>query len=356
MPNHDSILNLDAVLHGFADLDDGDGPSPAYALPVQPLAGGLINDTYALGQRFVLQRLHRIFRPEVNLDIAALVPHLSAGGVPVPRLLPARDGKPWVHIDDVQSPHCGAWRILSRLPGTTRHRLDNPRQAAAAGAMVGRFHAALRGVEHAFAFTRPGAHDTPAHMAKLAKAVDEHRGHQLWDEVAPLATDLQERWAAFGPVPALPARIIHGDLKVSNLLWDGEAVWGVIDLDTMAWSSLDIELGDALRSWCNATAEDAPSPRFDAEVFAAAVRGYLSVAGAWITPDERQAIARGTLRICLELSARFLADALLENYFGWDANRFASRGEHNLVRGRNQLALARAVGEQLAGLQAAVGG
>ncbi len=356
MPNHDPNLNLDAVLHGFADLDDGDGPLPASALAVQRLTGGLINDTYALGRHFVLQRLHRIFAPEVNLDIAALVPHLAAAGVPVPTLLPARGGRPWVQVDGVQSPHHGAWRILSRLPGQTRHRLDHPGQAVAAGAMVGRFHAALRGIDHVFAFTRPGAHDTPAHMAKLARAVDEHRAHRLWSEVAPLAADLQARWADFGPVPSLPARIIHGDLKVSNLLWDGDAVCGVIDLDTMAWSSLDIELGDALRSWCNVTAEDAPSPQFDAAVFTAAVRGYLGVAGPWITDAERHAIARGTLRICLELSARFLADALLENYFGWDGSRFASRGDHNLVRGRNQLALARAVGEQMATLQAAIAG
>ena len=54
---------------------------------------------------------------------------------------------------------------------------------------------------------------------------------------------------------------------------------------------------------------------------------------------EARALVGGLGTICLELSARFLADALNESYFGFDATRFATRGDHNLVRGRGQLAL-----------------
>ena len=43
--------------------------------------------------------------------------------------------------------------------------------------------------------------------------------------------------------------------------------------------------------------------------------------------------------VSLELGARFAADALFESYFGWDANRFPGRGEHNLVRARGQWSL-----------------
>ena len=44
-----------------------------------------------------------------------------------------------------------------------------------------------------------------------------------------------------------------------------------------------------------------------------------------------------------ELCARFAADAILEAYFGWDAQRFPGRGEHNLARARGQWALYQAV-------------
>ena len=46
--------------------------------------------------------------------------------------------------------------------------------------------------------------------------------------------------------------------------------------------------------------------------------------------------------ISLELAARFCADALNERYFGWDAERFAGRGEHNLHRAHGQHSLFRA--------------
>ena len=47
--------------------------------------------------------------------------------------------------------------------------------------------------------------------------------------------------------------------------------------------------------------------------------------------------------ICLELAARFLADALNESYFAWDPERFSSAADHQLARASNQLDLAGAV-------------
>jgi len=156
--------------------------------------------------------------------------------------------------------------------------------------------------------------------------------------------DLSQVWRSWGHPPQLPRRLIHGDLKVSNLLFDGDAVCGVIDLDTMGWSSLDIELGDAMRSWCNPGREDDPQPQFDVGLFAAAMQGYMPVVGPWLQPAEVAALVPAVQRIALELAARFACDALNESYFGWDASRFASRGEHNLVRARNQWQLARQIG------------
>jgi Ser/Thr protein kinase RdoA (MazF antagonist) len=348
------MIDVTPVLQAYGSLDDGQGLVLATTLAVEPLSGGLINHTLAVGRSYVLQRLHPIFRAEVNLDIAALVPALKAGDVPVPQIVPARDGLPYVSIAPGE-PAAGVWRMLTRLPGHTLHKLQSPAQARAAGAMVGRFHTALLGSDHGFHFTRPGAHDTDLHLRRLEQAVADHSQHPLCPEVSVIALELADRWRAWGAVPTLPERIIHGDLKVSNLLWNGEGaqateVCGVIDLDTMARSTLDIELGDALRSWCNTGTEDAADPALDKGIFAAAVQGYLSTAGAWMTQAERQALAPATERICLELAMRFAGDALREDYFGWDPQRFPSRGVHNLVRARNQLGLARSVRGQMAEL------
>lgn len=350
------MIDVSPVLQAYGRLDDGAGLVPAHTLAVAPLSGGLINHTLAIGRGYVLQRLHPIFAAEVNLDIAALLPPLRAAGVPVPELVLAQDGLPYVRVAPGQA-HSGVWRMLTRLPGQTLHKLASAEQARAAGAMVARFHSALRGCDHEFHFQRSGAHDTDLHLRRLQEALIEHPDHALHADVAALAEELRDRWQAWGALPQLPPRIIHGDLKVSNLLWLGEdpagasEVCGVIDLDTMARSTLDIELGDALRSWCNTGAEDDPHPGLNQEVFAAALQGYLQVAGPWIRREEREAIAPAVERICLELAMRFAGDALRESYFGWDATRFASRGIHNLVRARNQLGLARAVRGHLPALR-----
>lgn len=345
---------LDPILALYPDLDDGGGPQPARSLPREPVAGGLINLTFAVGARHVLQRLHPIFRAEVNADIAALTPRLREAGVPVPAIVRARDGRPWVENHD--PPTAGVWRLLTRLPGHTRHRLGDPCAARAAGAMVARFHTALVGVDHAFAFSRPGAHDTARHVAGVGAALAAHADHRLAAAIAPIAAEISALWSQWGEIPTLPTRIIHGDLKVSNLLFDGDAVVGIIDLDTMAASSVDVELGDALRSWGNASTEDDPTPAFRADLAAAALDGWLAGAAAWVTAAERRALPAAVERICLELAARFATDALAESYFGWDPTRFPTRGDHNLARARNQLGLARDVRRQRAAMRAAVGG
>jgi hypothetical protein len=59
----------------------------------------------------------------------------------------------------------------------------------------------------------------------------------------------------------------------------------------------------------------------------------------------------GARTISLELAARFCADALHESYFGWNPQKFPTRGAHNLVRARGQLAVSRSVAEQQAALE-----
>jgi hypothetical protein len=135
---------------------------------------------------------------------------------------------------------------------------------------------------------------------------------------------------------------------------EGRAVC-LIDLDTLSSMPLALELGDAMRSWCNRGGEDGGEVDIDLEIFAAAIRGYRSTAH-FATRTELASIAPGTLRICLELAARFGADAYHEAYFGWDPAVAPGRGEHNLLRARGQLALARAVERRMPELERIVVG
>jgi Ser/Thr protein kinase RdoA (MazF antagonist) len=154
----------------------------------------------------------------------------------------------------------------------------------------------------------------------------------------------------------LPARLVHGDLKISNLLFDDThtRALALVDLDTLANLNIPVELGDAFRSWCNPAGEDAAGVSFRADLFAAGIEGYAAAARALLVPEEREALVLAIETIALELSCRFCSDALEESYFGWNPAKFASRSAHNRARAESQLALARSVNQQRAPLEATV--
>jgi len=332
---------------GAVPLEAWSWPHPVHA---EPAASGLINQTWWVrgpdGPVAVLQRLNTdIFVPEVHEDIEAVTAHLAAHGLATPRLIRTDAGELWHHDD------AGVFRALTLVGERTVDTLADPHDARSAAALVGRVHTALADLSWDFRSVRPGAHDTDAHAATLRRAVADHPDHRLAEAVAPVAAELAERWASWDGPRGLPQRIIHGDLKISNVRFTGRDAVALIDLDTFQHGQLDAELGDAMRSWCNRSGEDAESTSVDTELFAAAMEGYATTA-TFPTDAEWAGMAPGLERIALELAMRFAADALNESYFAFDPA--IGRGEHNLLRARGQLALARAARRARPALDAAV--
>ena len=318
-----------------------------------PLGARLINHTWLIvppgGQKLVLQRVNAIFPPAVNDDIAVVTQHLAAAGLETPTLVPARDGALWVESE-------GNWRVLTHIAGTCRNALENAAQAREAGALLGRFHRSLAGLEHRFAASRLGVHDTARHLGTLERALDEHHGHPDYGLIAPLGNRILEMAAALAPLPATPDRIVHGDPKINNVIFaaGSDRARCLIDLDTLGPMPLPLELGDAFRSWCNPGSEDTTETSFSLEAFGAAVEGYAAATAGFIEPGECAAIVPATLTILVELAARFCADALNESYFGWDAARFPSRSVHNRIRAEGQLREFASLREQRAAAESLV--
>jgi Ser/Thr protein kinase RdoA (MazF antagonist) len=311
---------------------------------------GLMSPTWYVtsrrGAALVLQRVNPIFSPEVNIDIAAVTAHLAAKGLVTPRLVPTRDGALWLE-------HDGVWRVLTRIEGICRDAVETPAQARAAGRLVAEFHRAVSDLEHRFRNRRLGVHDTQSHLRALREALVEHRGHRHYDAVAPLAERVLTAAAALPPLPPSRDRIVHGDPKISNLMFapGADRALCLIDLDTLAHMPVALELGDALRSWCNPATEDAASARFVRPFFDAAILGYAEAAPGFLTPAEWSAIPRGALTITVELAARFCADALHERYFGWNRARYESASAHNQARAYGQLRLAEGIQAELPSLE-----
>ena len=330
--------------------------------PLAPLGQGLINETFLLdapapgqpARRYVLQRVNPLFSPAIHQNIQAVTSAVAAAGLVTPALLPTREGELCLQLPgDIAGLDGRIWRVMTYVPGhcfdvLSTDPAEAARQAAAAGALIARFHAALDGVSHTFVGLRAGVHDTPRHLATLTRALAEHGAHALHAAVAPLGAQILAAAAALPALPSLPPRICHGDLKFNNVLFAAAVPPGsaqalcLIDLDTVGPQPLAFELGDAWRSWCNRSGEDEPEASLDLDIFTASLEGYRQAYGQPLSADQRRALLLGPEWISLELAARFAADALNETYFGWDPGRFASRGAHNLVRARGQFSLHRA--------------
>jgi Ser/Thr protein kinase RdoA (MazF antagonist) len=322
---------------------------------IRPLGTGLINRTWLArsqdGEWRVLQQLNPMFPPEVMEDIAAVTAHLAERGLLTPRLVPDRDGRLWLPDSG------GAWRVLTHVPGRVLDAVANQAQAREAGRLLASFHRALDDLEHEFRHVRPPVHEPARHLADLARAVESHRAHRLHDDAMRLAEEIFAAAEALPALPDTPARVVHGDPKISNMVFaaDRDRALCMLDLDTLGRMALPFELGDALRSWCNVASEDDPRGRFSAELFAAAVQGYGATAAGWLRSDEAGAAVDATATIQVELAARFCADVLNERYFGWNPALFPGRGEHNLARARGQLNVHRSLLAQRARLDEMAG-
>ncbi|MFA5625240.1 MAG: phosphotransferase [Bradymonadales bacterium] len=314
---------------------------------VSVINAGLINDSYLIAgplperaPRFVLQRVNSIFSPEVNDDIAELVLELRRAELPVAELQTTLDGKNY--FEESTGELAGVWRLWTHLKGRCLHSIENLKQLRSAAKHLALFHDALRGSKHVFRFKRGNVHDFARHQRKLLEALNSYKNHRLYGEVFEFYSTwsrLCERQTLALEERGLPLRIIHGDPKVSNFLFNADdEISGIIDLDTMARSTLACEIGDALRSWANCSDENS-APMLSSERYTCALDTYFEHA-PWLSSAERSAFLRAPMRIAAELAARFAADALCETYFRHDPSIAPTHGEHALLRAKNQLQLA----------------
>ena len=320
----------------------------------EPFPKGLINQSWLVvspGDRpLVLQRVNPMFPTAVNTDIDVVTRHLAAQGLRTPRLIPTPDGQLFLEAEDA------VWRQLTYIPGNTYDIVENTHQAGEAGALLGRFHCAVGELEHTFANAHLRVHDTVRHLANLRATLNRSGDHPRFAQVNALAEDVFELANALPDLGDLPDRVVHGDPKISNIVFaeDTNDALCFIDFDTLGHMPIPLELGDAFRSWCNPQTEDAAGAEFSVMIFSSAIVGYAGEAKGLLAEDEWRKIPAATLTITVELAARFCADALNESYFGWDATRFDSASDHNQARTRNQLELARSISAQLEQLETEV--
>jgi len=143
----------------------------------------------------------------------------------------------------------------------------------------------------------------------------------------------------------LQLRPVHGDPKVNNVMINastGRAI-SLVDLDTVKPGLIHYDIGDCMRSGCNPLGEETErweAVRFDPEIGAAILEGYLTQARNFLTAADYDFLFDSIRLLAFELGVRFFTDYLDGNVY------FKVRHpEHNLQRALVQFKLTESIEE-----------
>ncbi|MCY4143408.1 MAG: aminoglycoside phosphotransferase family protein [Gammaproteobacteria bacterium] len=204
--------------------------------PISRIDTGRINDTYLVDQSYVVQRVNKnVFRDPAALISNYRAVYDSVFDLVAP-LVPTIDGADYV-LDE--SGH--TWRAFVHFESRNFRQLPDS-LCRVAGEAYGLF---LDRVAHCQREIQPsieGFHQLEYYLDQLNHAASSNASGEEFD----LLEELMENRVAFDP----NRQVIHGDCKVSNLLFHPTAPKAVriVDLDTVMVGHPAWDFGDLVRS------------------------------------------------------------------------------------------------------------
>lgn len=295
----------------------------ATAHQLTALGNGLINDTFLVNtatEPFVLQRINQQVFPHpelISANLSALNQHLSQKRSDRKKLeLPKPVHTLSNHAFFVDKSG-GFWRALSYIANS--ESLESPRQindSRQTGFALGHFHQLFSNLsEDALHDTLPGFHITPHYLQQYQQISTEHSDktdyfcQQFIETHQAISYDLEHAKQQ----GYLKLRIIHGDPKLDNFLFDQDShnIIGLIDLDTVKPGLVHYDIGDGLRSCCHISKTD----QFDLTVCEAWLAAYLKEAEGFFTQADFEYLYPCIRLIPFELGLRFYTDYLNGNLY-----------------------------------------
>ncbi|MBR3979355.1 MAG: aminoglycoside phosphotransferase family protein [Oscillospiraceae bacterium] len=239
------------------------------------------------------------------------------------------------------------WRMTNFVPSVTFNSVTDPNILRNTGKAFGEFQMDLHDFDSSQLIeTIPNFHNTRHRYAQLMQAIRENKAGRV-DEVREeidFLLSVQDTACKLTDLHAageLPLRVTHNDTKINNVLFHPETndAMVVIDLDTVMPGLIGHDFGDAIRFAANFVEEDSrelDKAGVNLEFFRAFAEGFLSKTAKTMTKTEVETLALSCFVLSAELATRFLAD-----YLDGDLYFKIKYPDHNLVRTRCQIALAK---------------
>ena len=299
--------------------------------------------------------LHQQLNDKVFTDIPALMHNVKCvtrhlghracnggnhNGFQTLRLVPTQLGRAFL-VDDLAH-----WRTYEYVENTESFdRCTSPEQAYEAARAFGDFQSQLIDLDVAeLRETIPNFFSSSFRLTQFDDALDSDPQDRAAGAAEEIAFVSARRGMAqviddHVTLGAFPERIVHGDTKLNNVLFDqttGKAVC-IVDLDTCMPAYSLYDFGDLVRFTAATSEEDETDldrVGTDLDLYHALVHGYLDSAGHFLTPLEIELMPFAARLVTFTIGLRFLTDYLAGDvYFKIDHPR------HNLERARVQFGM-----------------
>ena len=322
-------------------------------LSVEPFGAGHVNKTFLVctdKKKYVLQKINTVaFKKPKELmeNIINVTVSLASRGIETMTFIPTREGAHYFKGDDY-------YRMYVFVDDVVVYQeIPNKEVFKKAGFAFGEFINHLKNFDcKELHETIKDFHNTPKRFNDFKCSVEKDSVDRVKDckeEIDFILEREQTLGLAVEQLKngTLPTRVTHNDTKLNNILIEEKTLQPrmVIDLDTVMPGSLIYDFGDAIRfgaSTANEDEKDLSKVHFDMQMFSAFAEGFCAPLKNTMTDKEWELLPYGAYLMTIECGMRFLSD-----YLDGDVYFSTAYDNHNLVRARTQLKLAKEMQENL---------
>lgn len=319
-------------------------------IKINKQANGLINNSYIINTTsgdYIIQRINKnVFKNPIELmeNIEKTIKYLNKNNKICCNelyLIPTKVGNNCL-IKNNEYYRC--YNFIK--DSVTYEKIINNKQIYELGKIIGRFQKDLNGLPtNELSETIKDFHNTKKRYSKLIETYKESNKN-LQAETIDLYLMIIKYENLYSSIVdkleknEIPYRVVHNDTKLNNVIFNKKTnkAMCLIDFDTIMPGSMLYDFGDALRSSASSTEEDDKNIKnvyFDEKLFIYFVIGFYYNVKDIITYKEIDLLVDSIFIITMECAIRFLTDYLEGNvYFK------VLYEKHNLIRARNQIALA----------------